>query len=204
MDLKLNIRSPALKGLYGNDNGETLRAAVERKMLHKETFEEAWQRIFAMKNSDLDVRRLKAVKQAMEDGKIGRDPERASRRFSKAEALDLSRIIDEMKARERLRKMVEDTPDNYRLITDWQAFDAMIDVMASEELIVFDIESTGVDVYSDYIVGHVLTATKADMHYYIPTRHSDEHPQLDDERVAERLRPIYESASIKKIAHNAK
>src|SRR5690625_2693365 len=148
-------------------------------------------------------RRLREVKQAMIDGSIGRDPENANKRFSKAEALRMWRVLDEQNAKERLRKMVEETPDNYRLITDEVRFEWMLSDLLSEELIVFDVESTGVDVWSDNIVGHVLTATSTDTHYYIPTGHDDPRRQLDARWVDERLRPLYEDETIDKIAHNA-
>lgn len=206
-DLRLNVRNPAIKGLTAGRNNDSLKQAVERKMLHNETFDEAWERIFSMKNSDKDVERLQAVKKAMEDGKIGRDPDRANRRFSKAEALDLYAELERRQAEERLRKMIEETPDNYRLVTSEHSFYEMVDTLAKEELIVFDVETTGTDVYSDKIVGHVLSATSVDTHYYVPTDHdvSPAHQLTRDYLdVAAELRPIYEDASIKKIAHNAK
>src|SRR5699024_4728491 len=73
-----------------------------------------------------------------------------------------------------------------------------------ESVIVFDVETTGVDVHSDIVVGHVLSATEKDVHYYIPTDHKEASPQLDREYVANILRPIYEDASKGFIAHNAK
>src|SRR5690606_32219170 len=84
------------------------------------------------------------------------------------------------------------------------ALDEAIDVLSREELIVFDVETTGVNVYSDIIVGHVLSAVSTDTHYYIPTDHEDDSPQLDRDYVAEKLRPIYENPSIGFIAHNSK
>lgn len=199
--LTLNIRSPALKGMK---QSEGLRQAVERKKLHNETFSEAWERIMSMKNSAKDVERLQAVKQAMEDGKIGRDSNRASRRFSKTEALDLYALLEKQATAQRLQDMRDNTPDNYVLITDKDALDEMIAVLRKETLIVFDVESTGVDVYSDKIVGHVLSATDADVHYYVPTDHDDSRPQLDRDYVADKLRPLYEDKAIGFIAHNAK
>src|SRR5699024_11390343 len=68
----LNIRSPALKA---RGNSESLTNAVNAKLLHKETFDEAWERIMAMKNSDADTRRLYEVKNAMEYGHINRESE---------------------------------------------------------------------------------------------------------------------------------
>lgn len=204
-DLRLNVHSPAIKGLTAGRNNDSLKQAVERKMLHNETFDEAWERIFSMKNGNKDVERLQAVKRAMETGKIGRDPDRANRRFSKAEALDLYAELEQRQAEERLRKMVEETPDNYVLVTNKKTLDDVVAKLLNDDIIVFDVESTGTDVYSDKIVGHVLSVTSTDRHYYIPTDHLDDSvTQLDRDYVTEKLRPIYENDCIKKIAHNAK
>ena len=203
-EMRLNIRSPALKSLAEKD-GNSLRQAVERRKLHTETFDGAWERVLAMKNSDADMRRLIEVKRAMEDGKIGRDPERAGRRFSKAEALDLYRVLEEIKRKERLDALVESMPNTYELVTDKERLDEVVRLLSEESLVVFDVETTGTDVWSDLIVGHVLSATSADRHFYIPTDHVDKSiPQLDRDYVAEKLRPLYENENIGFIAHNAK
>src|SRR5690625_140378 len=196
--MRLNIRNPSDK----ETNALSQAAAKKRDSL--ETIEEAWTRILSMKNSEADKRRLNEVKQAMSDGIIGREPESASKRFSKAEALRLWRKLDEINAKKRLQDMVDNAPDNYRLILDKRSFMDMFYEIAVEELIVFDVESTGVDVWSDRIVGHVLSATSTDTHYYIPTGHDDSAAQLDADWVNDQLRVIYEDGSIKKIAHNAK
>lgn len=195
--LRLNIRSPAQKG-------DGLSKAAKTKRDNAETTTEAWTRILAMKNSAPDQRRLEAVKQAMDADEIGREPESASKRFSKAEALRLWRVLDAKEAEDRLREMVENTPSNYWLITDEERLDEFLRIVDEEEEIVFDVETTGTDVWSDYIVGHVITAIKADVHAYIPTKHDDPTPQLDNALVNERLRPYYEDESLGKIAHNAK
>lgn len=197
--MTLNIRSPALQGLEGD--GEGLRKAVETRKLHNETFDEAWARILSMKNSPRDVERLQAVKVAMQSGDIGRD--NANKKFSKSEAMDLWRIIDAKHTEDRLRQMVEDTPDNYWLITDEAKLGDFLGILDFEDEIVFDVETTGTDVWSDYLVGHVITAVEHDIHAYIPTRHDDVRPQLDHAYVLDKLRPIYEDASLGKIAHNA-
>src|SRR5690625_2132294 len=88
--LRLNIRSPA------NKPSEGLAKAAEKKRSNIETIDEAWARILSMKNSAPDQRRLAEVKQAMEAGEIGREAESAGKRFSKAEALRLWRVLDEM------------------------------------------------------------------------------------------------------------
>lgn len=157
-----------------------------------------------MKNSEADQRRLNEVRAAMAEGLIGREPSVASKRFSKAEALRLHRVLVEKQREETLRKMVEETPDNYWLITDEERFDEFLSIVADESEIVFDVETTGTDVWKDYIVGHVISAVKADVHAYIPTKHQTDATQLDNAYVIEKLRPIYEDESIGKIAHNAK
>src|SRR5690625_1077216 len=182
--LRLNIRSPAAS------NGEALKKAAKMKRLHNETFDEAWKRILSMKNSEADMRSLREVKSAMEAGVIGREEGAAGKRFSKAEALRLWRVLEEKRQAEKLRKMVEETPGNYWLITDKAKLDEFLAIVKNEEKIVFDIESTGVDVWNDYIVGHVISAVKADIHAYIPTRHDVLDEQLDDKYVLEKLRPI--------------
>src|SRR5690625_2969426 len=196
-NLKLNSPRP------NEDLG--FKKAVETKKSTIETMDEAWQRILAMKNSAADERRLLEVKQAMENGVIGREPGSAGKRFSKAEALRLWAELEELERRDRLKELVDSMPDNYRLVTSESDFYDMINVLAKEELIVFDLETTGTDVYNDMIVGHVLSATSVDIHYYVPTDHDDASiTQLDRIFVAEELRSIYEDKTIKKIAHNAK
>src|SRR5690625_4060 len=195
-----NIR---LNNPQPNEDKSLSKAAAKRRQ-NKETIDEVWQRIFAMKNSPTDKARLESVKQAMEKGIIGREPGSAGKRFSKAEALRLWQELEDLNRYKRLEDLVDEMPNNYLLILDEASLDKAVENLRVEEKIVFDVETTGTDVFSDRIVGHVLSATNLDIHYYIPTNHDDTLPQLDRDYVTEGLRPIYEDASIKKIAHNAK
>jgi DNA polymerase I len=183
---------------------ERVKQAVERKKAATETMEEAWQRIFAMKNTATDEQRLREVKAALESGVIGRRPDDVAKRFSKAEALRLWRDLQEMQREETLRRMVEQTPPNYWLITDERRLDELLRLLDGEDEIVFDVETTGTDVWEDYIVGHVISSVKADVHAYIPTKHETDQPQLPNELVVRKLKPYYEDAGLSKIAHNAK
>src|SRR5699024_9251435 len=142
--------------------------------------------------------RLAEVKRAMEAGETGREAESTGKRFSKAEAVRLWRVLDEKLAEARLREMVDNTADNYWLITDEGALDEWLRLLDEEDEIVFDVETTGTDVWNDYIVGHVITSVKADVHAYIPTKHDDPAPQLDNALVNEKLRPYYEDESLGK------
>lgn len=205
--LTLNIRQPTADGVSPKD---AIKAASKRKAAATETLDEAWQRILAMKNSDADCRKLLEVKHAMDAGTIGRSPaDRVSnngkpKRFSKAEALRLYKELQEQQREQTLRKMVEETPENYWLITDETKLDEFLSLLAGEQEIVFDVETTGTDVWSDYIVGHVISAVKANIHAYIPTKHKTDAKQLDNEFVLRMLKPCYENEDIGKIAHNAK
>src|SRR5690625_4835377 len=184
---------------------KSLSKAAAKRRQSKETIEEAWIRIFNMKNSPTDETRLKSVKQAMENGVIGREPGSAGKRFSKAEALRLWAELEELERRNRLKELVDNMPDKYVLVTNKKELEVVIEYLNEEDKNVFDVEPTGTDVYSDKIVGPVLSATSADNHYYVPTDHDDSSiPQLERGYVAEELRSIYEDKTIKKIAHNAK
>lgn len=202
--MTLNIQLSLRSKTESTKATERVKAAGNRKKAATETIEEAWARILAMKNSDADQARLIEIKAAMAEGLIGRDPSAAAKRFSKAEALRLWRELAERQREDTLRRMVEETPANYWLITDKARLNEFLALLAHEEEIVFDVETTGVDIHKDYIVGHVITAVKADVHAYIPTKHDTTAPQLPHDYVTAALKPFYEDASIGKLAHNAK
>jgi DNA polymerase-1 len=183
---------------------ERVKTAAKKKADATESIDAAWARILDMKNSDSDQAKLIEVKNGMDAGLLGREPASASKRFSKAEALRLWRQLREQLREDTLRKMVEETPDNYWLITDERKLREFTLLLSQEDEIVFDVETTGVDVWNDYIVGHVITAVKADIHAYIPTKHKTDHPQLPNELVLKHLKPIYEDDRLGKLAHNAK
>jgi len=201
MDIEgLEIKKPKLV----DKKSDNLSKAVAIYNLHKETFEEAWERIMAMKNSAPQEEKLLEVLEAMKNGDIGRNPDKVNKKFSRTEALDLWEAIEAERIEKELQEMVDNIPDNYHLITDEPHLNRMIEVLSKEEWIVFDVETTGVDVYEDYIVGNVLTAVSKDLHFYIPTKHDTDDFQLDHELVMNKLKSIYEDETINKIAHNSK
>ncbi|MFE4202108.1 DNA polymerase [Aneurinibacillus aneurinilyticus] len=181
---------------------ERVKKATKAKKAATESLEDAWKRIFAMKLSDTDRQRITEVKQAMESGVIGRRSSDASKRFSKAEALRLYAELSELQKERKLREMVENTPDNYRLITTEEQFAQLLADLANEPIIAVDTETTGVDVYSDVIVGISLTLPKADYHVYIPVAH-EVGEQLARDYVLERLRPVLTDENVGKVLHNA-
>lgn len=198
--LRLNIANASASA----QSAEAVKKATKKKSTATETIDEAWSRILAMKNSASDQAKLIEVKAAMEAGLIGRDPSAVNKRFSKAEALRQYKELAERQREETLRKMVEDTPNNYWLITDEQRLDEFLSILTNEKEIVFDVETTGTDIYEDYIVGNVLSAVDANLHAYIPTKHITDTKQLDHAFVIAKLKPFYENESVAKIAHNGK
>lgn len=201
---ELKIGNLRLNNADNDEAKQRIASAEKRKAAATETLQESWQRIFASKLSETDAERLRQVQAAMSAGKIGREAGKEGKRFSKAEALRLFKVLAEQMREETLRKMVEETPANYWLITDEQRLDEFLAILADEDEIVFDVETTGADTWSDRIVGNVLTAVKADIHAYIPTKHITDSQQLPHDYVMAKLKPIYEDASVKKIAHNGK
>src|SRR5699024_12662283 len=96
-----------------------------------------------MKNSKTDERLLKEVKEAMEKGEIGRDPNSSNKRFSKAEALRMHAKLTVLKREEVLKELVDNTPDNYVLVDSRSKIAEMNSDIKNSELIAFDIETLG-------------------------------------------------------------
>jgi len=173
-----------------------------------EPIEDAWRLIYASKLSDSDRQKLDEVKAAMEDGRLARDPSDCvnkagkPKKFSKAEALRLWKTVQAQNREEKLRKMVEETPANYELITTEHGLTTLIDDLRNEEIIAVDTETTGVDVYTDVIVGVSLTLPRADRHVYIPVDHVD-CEQLGREYVLSELAVVFNDDTIGKVLHNA-
>lgn len=204
--LTLNIRNPT-----NRKSGDNLAKAAEKKRSNIETMDEAWVRIFDMKNSAADERRLREVKQAMDEGLIGRDPDdmynaRGNlKRFSKAEALRLHRRLTEIRREDTLKELVESTPSNYVLVDVPAKLDVLISDIEASDLIAFDLET-----YSDVKggaldpwVGKVagFSVTSNGNNYYIPLNHTERPMSLSDVEIVECLKPSLEKA--KSVMHNA-
>ncbi|MED3649985.1 DNA polymerase [Heyndrickxia sporothermodurans] len=196
MKLSLNLTQQP------DDSGERVAEAAKRKKAATETMDDAWQRILSLKNSEADQARLLEVKAAMQAGTIGRSPADAAKRFSKAEVLRLHKQLAEQQREDTLRRMVEETPANYELITTERQFQSLLSALSNEPIIAVDTETTGVDVYTDIIVGLSISLPKADRHIYIPVDHVD-CAQLERDYVLEGLAPVFNDESVGKVLHNA-
>lgn len=194
LDVKLNKQT--------DDNAAALKSAAKRVKDATETIDEAWSRIFALKNSDNDMRKLREVKRAMDQGVIGREPESASKRFSKAEALRLHKVLAEQQREQKLADLVANTPDNYVLVTDEAELKHVVEYALKEPIIAVDTETTGLDVYVDVIVGVSLTLPTEDRHYYIPFEPTQDERALTSDLI-QSLKPLMETDKVEKVLHNA-
>lgn len=184
---------------------DALRKAVETRKLHRETFDEAWARIMAMKNSEADSRRLVEVRQAMEDGVIGRDEGSTGKRFSKAEALRLHRKVLEINRESTLQELVKSTPDNYKLVDSVDKLLEMKKVLENnDDLIAFDLETFGeekgsaLDPWEGRIAG--FSVSTDEKHFYVPLNHSED-VGYSERFAIKTLRRELERAST--VMHNA-
>lgn len=160
--------------------------------------------IFQTKVTDTDKQRLLAVKEAIESGELQTGVESLSK-FTKTKALALWSVLKEIRRESIIKKMVEEKPDNYLLITNKNDLFQVMKYLHDEEIIAVDTETTGVEVFGkDRIVGVSLSLPKADVYVYIPVRHEIEEEQLEAGFVFGVLKPYMESERLKKVMHNSK
>lgn len=204
--MQLNIR---LNTEAGADKS-ALQSASKAKAGANETIEQAWERILGGKHSDSDLRKLHAVKQAMLNGEIGREPPKLKAdgtpkplgKLSKAECLRLYAVLAEQQRESKLAELVANTPSNYVLITDEERLYELIRLCKYEKIIAVDTETTGLDVYTDVIVGVSLTLPKLGCHYYVPFKPTDDDRALSSELIT-LFKPLMESGRVAKVLHNA-
>lgn len=158
--------------------------------------------IFQTKITESDKEKLIEVKKAVESGEIGIGVEEM-KKFSKSHAMNLYRQLKEIRREGIIKKMVEEKPSNYILVTEEDQLETVVEQLASEEEIGLDTETTGVE-HTDRIVGISMTLPKHDMHYYIPYGHTTGEKQLKKEVVLQALKPQLERTDLKCILHNAK
>lgn len=94
---------------------------------------------------------------------------------------------------------------DYRIIDNWQAFDAWMELAQGAELVALDTETTSLDEMRAKLVG-LSMAVAPGVACYIPVAHHgpDGATQLPKAEVLERLRPWLQDASRAKLLHHAK
>lgn len=199
--LTLNLKISGAKAV--EETKARVAKAVERKEKATETMEDAWQRILSMKNSESDRQRLAEVKEAMTKGEIGRSSSDLAKRFSKAEALRLWKVLHERQRDDKIREMVLNTPGNYVLVIDGKLLKQMLDDMKTSDLVGFDCETFGeengaLDPWKGEVAGFSISTRTHN--YYVPLNH-EEGPNLSEEVLLQYVKPILEQ--VKTVMHNA-
>jgi DNA polymerase-1 len=211
MELRLNLRNKS-----PSDEVET-KARVEQATKRKaeattqEPIEDAWRRIFAMKLTDADQRKLAEVRDAMNRGLLGRNPAECytksgrAKSFSKAEALRLYSKLAEQQRIEKLAELVAKTPSNYRLVDTVNQLHNMIFDIQSSELIAIDCETFGddggaLDPWRGEMAGFSVSTRKRS--YYVPIKHEENKSQgLTEAYIISEIKEPLEST--KTVMHNA-
>lgn len=212
MQLEINL------GMTEKDTGSMARVkeAQNRKIDadYEPTWQEVWltgwtnhrgtvkKGILQTKVTDLDKKRLKEVKEAIEAGSIGTGVE-SLKKFSKSHALKLYQQVKDAKREEVTAYMKANKPANYHVITTEKEFKWLIDLIAKEALYALDTETTGVR-WEDMTVGFSVSLDRADIHAYVPYGHNRRYKQLEREYVLSRLKPLLEKKGVKLVLHNAK
>lgn len=202
MKLQLSIRTPTDE--QAKEKAERVAAATARKKVATETMEEAWERILAMKNSESDRQRLTEVKQAMADGRIGRAPADAGKRFSKAEALRIWRELNERQRENKIAELVANTPSNYYLVDSEPMIKQLINDIISADIIAVDCETFGeddgaLDPWKGKMAG--FSVSTRERHYYVPLNHTEYYGPGFEANVLQALKQPLENAKI--VMHNA-
>lgn len=198
-----------------------VRAAISKNKAAKyvPTFDEVWVTgyvqneatgklkpgIMQTKLTPSDRNKLLEVKAALESGEIGFNG--SLRELTKTKALALHKELMVVRREGIIKKMIQDKPDNYILVTDEKQLNDVVDKLRNEKIIAVDTETTGVNYLTkvnDYIVGVSITLPIADMHVYIPVRHNVEDKQLDADLVFKALKPFLEDETLGKVLHNYK
>ena len=94
---------------------------------------------------------------------------------------------------------------NYDIIVDKKIFLELLKSIGKKKFISFDLETTSLDYIKAEIVG-ISIAIDTKESYYIPLAHEDQfkYEQLPIKFVLDKLKPILENTSIKKVGHNLK
>lgn len=170
---------------------------------HTGTFKKG---IFQTKITDKDKERLIEVKQAMENNEIPVGVE-SMKKFSKSHALNMYKVLMDIRKEHIIADMLKNKPDNYYLINTekdllWVA-SLIKDAHAKGELVGLDTETTGVE-WIDRTVGISLSFDSANVHVYIPYGHITDTPQLKKSKVLKVLKPLLEMRGLKLVLHNSK
>jgi DNA polymerase-1 len=136
----------------------------------------------------------------------GFDRQKAADFFREMEFFSLlSRLPGQESVAASPRVEVGPAQGEYGIISTPAALDDLAARLSSAGSFAYDTETTGLNPMTASLVG-ISLAIEEGKAFYVPVGHTllDEVSQLPLERVVARLKPVFEDASIPKIAHNAK
>ena len=198
-NLQLNLTAIDPPSLVERKYKEVAKKSKQRKSKAVPlSMDEAWKKIGAMKNSDSDRRKLREVYEAMANGRIEREVH--DKTFTKAEAMRLYTKLAESTRQEKLQLMVDSAPSNFLLVTKLTHFNHMLRNVEKASLIGLDTETTGINPYSDTIVGLSISIKEVGLHWYVPIAH-DEHKA--DQDVLHSLTSMLAQYNREIVFHNA-
>lgn len=95
--------------------------------------------------------------------------------------------------------------DGYVTILDENTFEAWLEKLQKSDLFAFDLETDSLDTLSAAIVGIAFAVAPGEA-AYLPVAHDylDAPPQLDRDRVLQRLKPLLEDSKVYKVGQNLK
>lgn len=93
--------------------------------------------------------------------------------------------------------------DGYELVDSPDSFRAFLSRLAKQKRFAFDLETMGLNPFTDPIVGYAF-CWEPGKAYYLPVRAPKEDRALEPAATLTALRPIFENAAIAKVNHNIK
>lgn len=142
--------------------------AKKASQKRQETLEDAFKRIRTLKLNDAELRIVDDVERLIRAGEL----EQPSGRLSKKAIFELWASYREI-VRERKRQHVIDTrPANYWIVQDVITLERVRRLIASNDAIAVDTETSGLDIFIDRMCGWSAYFPNEDIAVYVPFRHT--------------------------------
>lgn len=119
------------------------------------------------------------------------------------EELSFKSLLKDMPAKEKIVWLSEKHGFSFTWITEEAELERVCAEIKKHRHCAFDTETDGLNPYQANIMG-ISVCCEVGKAYYIPLGHTSAPQQLTQEQVLGHLKPIFESETIKKYAHNAK
>jgi len=121
------------------------------------------------------------------------------------EELNFKSLLKEMGESTRKAPVRSSKEKGYRfeMVTTQQQLKDLVAAIKEKGIFAYDTEGTGLNPLLADLVG-ISICYEEGVSYYIPCGHATKEPQLSRDEVVAALKPLFEHASIKKIAHHAK